>query len=113
MWSSVGLEAFTTRVYFQIHLFLKLKGNEGNLFPDDLTKEIGGVEISPFLVADPAYPLLPWVLKGFPRNDDQTRRERVFNYRLSRARMTVENTFGRWKGRFIRFRKCVDVRYLH
>ena len=23
--------------------------------------------------------------------------------------MTVENTFGRWKGRFIRFRKCVDM----
>ena len=95
------------RVFSNSSIFKK--GNEGNLFPDDLTKEIGGVEISPFLVADPAYPLLPWALKGFPRNDDQTRRERVFNYRLSRARMTVENTFGRWKGRFIRFRKCVDM----
>jgi hypothetical protein len=33
----------------------------------------------------------------------------VFNYRLSRAILTVENTFGKWKGRFIRFRNCVDM----
>ena len=95
------------RVFSNSSIFKK--GNEGNLFPDDLTAEIQGVAMSPFIVADPAYPLLPWVLKGFPRSDDQPRRERVFNYRLSRARMTVENTFGRWKGRFIRFRKYVDM----
>ena len=34
---------------------------------------------------------------------------RLFNYRLSRARVTVENNFGRWKGRFIRFSKRVDM----
>ena len=95
------------RVFTNSSIFKK--GNEGNLFPDDLTMEIHGTELSPIIVADPAYPLLPWVLKGFQRKDDQPRRERVFNYRLSRARMTVENTFGRWKGRFIRFRKCVDM----
>ena len=95
------------RVFSNSSIFKK--GNEGKLFPDDLTVELQGVEMSPFIVADPAYPLLPWVLKGFQRNDNQPRRERVFNYRLSRARMTVENTFGRWKGRFIRFRKCVDM----
>ncbi|CAB4043569.1 Hypothetical predicted protein [Paramuricea clavata] len=38
-----------------------------------------------------------------------TRKQRVFNYRLSHARMTVENTFGKWKGRFIRFIKRVDM----
>jgi hypothetical protein len=49
-------------------------------------------------VADPAYPLLPWVIKGYPNDKNAPRCEQVFNYRLSRARVTVENTFGRWKG---------------
>ena len=69
------------------------KGNDGKLFPIELTKEINGEEIPPFIVADPAYPLLPWVLKGYPNDKNAPRRERVFNYRLSRARVTVENTF--------------------
>ncbi len=86
-----------------------MKGNDQNLFPRDLTKEINGEEVSPLILADPAYPLLPWLLKGYPRNNTAQRREKVFNYRLSRARMTVENTFGRWKGRFTRFSKRVDM----
>ena len=85
------------------------KGNNGKLFPIELTKEINGEEIPPFIVADLAYPLLPWVLKGYPNDKNAPRRERVFNYRLSRARVTVENTFGGWKGRFIRFSKRVDM----
>ena len=48
-------------------------------------------------------------MKGFYAKGDLSRKERLFNYRLSRARMTVENTFGRWKGRFIRFGKRVDM----
>ena len=85
------------------------QGNEGKLFPTGLSKEINGEEIFPVILADPAYPLLPWLMKGFPMKGVLTRKQRVFNYRLSRARMTVENTFGKWKGRFIRFIKRVDM----
>ena len=85
-----------------------VKGNENCLFPVDLTKEICREDVPPVILADAAYPLLPWVLKGYPRNE-ATRSQRLFNYRLSRARMTVENTFGRWKGRYIRFSKWVDM----
>lgn len=84
------------------------KGNENSLFPDDLTREICGVDVPAVIIADAAYPLLPWLLKGYPMNE-ATRSQRLFNYRLARARMTVENTFGRWKGRYIGFTKRVDM----
>ena len=84
------------------------KGNEQKLFPNDVKKEICGVDIPPVLLVDPAYLFLPWVVKGYPRNE-ASRNQQVFNYHLSRTRMTVENTFGRWKGRFTRFSKRVDM----
>ena len=85
------------------------KGNEGKLFPSNLSKELNGEEIPPVILADPAYPLLPWLMKGFDAKGDLSRKERLFNYRLSRTRMTIENTFGRWKSRFIWFGKRVDM----
>ena len=74
---------------------------------DKVTKEVNGEEIPPFIVTDPAYPLLPWVLKGYPNDKSASRCQQVFNYHLNCARVTVENTFG--KERFIRFSKRVDM----
>ena len=48
-------------------------------------------------------------MKRYPENNNTPREQPVFNYRLSQARMTVENTFGRFKGRFKRFSKHVDM----
>ena len=54
----------------------------------------GGDVLFPFhLIGDDAFSLRPWLLKGYPGRGI-LREERLFNYRLSRARRCVENAFG-------------------
>ena len=91
-----------------IQKFLTL-ANKISFLPADFCVKIGGKQIAPVIPGDPAYPLLPWLLKPYPENANTIQQHRRFNYRLSRARVTVENVFGRWKGRFRRFLKRVDM----
>ncbi len=51
------------------------------------------------LLGDPAYPLLPYLMKEFAKGGN-TDKEQFFGYRLSAARMVVECAFRRLKARF-------------
>ena len=59
------------------------------------------------IVADHAFPLKPYLLKPFSRSDLWNVAKRVFNYRLSRARRTVDNAFGILASRFRIFNKPI------
>lgn len=61
-------------------------------------------------VGDDAFPLKPCLLKPYP-GQKQSVEERIFNYRLSRARRIVENAFGIATSRFRVFRRpiCANV----
>ncbi len=46
-----------------------------------------------FVIGDEAFGLREWLMKPFPCTGI-TRRKRIFNYRLSRARRCIECAFG-------------------
>ena len=76
-------------------------------FPDR-PKRYGNVNVPISIIGDPAYPLMPWVMKAYPEGPGTAQNQRIFNYRLSRARMCIENTFGRLKGRWRLLRKQME-----
>jgi len=52
-----------------------------------------GPPVGYFLVGDEAFPLKKWLLKPIPRRN-MSAEQRIYNYRISRARRVVENAFG-------------------
>ena len=71
-------------------------------------RRINGVDVPLLILGDPAYPLLTWLMKCYPETGFLSPEGSYFHYRQSRARMVVENAFGRLKGRWRCLLKRMD-----
>ena len=66
-------------------------------------------EIGPFyIVGDEIFPPKEWLMKPYP-GKGLTKEQRVFNYRLSRCRRTIENAFGVLRARWRIFMRPIRV----
>jgi hypothetical protein len=84
--------------------YRKLKNGELALPKNDDTVE----NMNFVLIADEAFALRENTLKPFPRKD-LTYEKQIFNYRLSRARRCVENSFGVLAARFRIFHTTINL----
>ena len=97
--------------YLHIHLCIQIS-QKRNCY-QTLTLTVNGIDLPLYLIGDSAYPLQTWLMKPFPHNGILTRAQKTYNYRLSRARIVVENVYGRLKARWRRLMKRNDMHISH
>ena len=84
---------------------------EQDLLPNK-TLTMNGINVPLYLIGDSAYPLQTWLMKPFPQSGILTSEIKHYNYRMSRARIVVENAYGRLKARWRRLMRN-DMRVDH
>ena len=91
---------------------LYYKGETKELFPQKTKKLVcpdKEIAMPIVLLEDAAYTLKIWLFKPYTNRANLISAQRMFNYRLSRARITIESTFGHLNGRWRCLQKRQDV----
>lgn len=88
--------------------------NDASIFRNSILKtklEDGSLNFPPWgvILGDEAFPLKSYLMKPYSRRLSLTTEEKIFNYRLSRARRIVENAFGIMTSKFRIYRTPIYV----
>ena len=79
-------------VFANSHVAIRLARQNIGLPPDE---NLGGIPLPYIVTGDEAFLLKKCLKRAYPRSARRlSEAERIFNYRLSRSRNTVENAFG-------------------
>ena len=62
-----------------------------------------------FLVEDEIFPLKTWLMRPYPGSNLSNEENKIYNYRHSRARRVIENTFGILSSRWRIFHKPIKA----
>lgn len=88
------------------------KANDATIFNEcslkEIIKETSVNDESLHIIGDGAFPLMTGLMKPYIISANNTPQQTHFNRRLSRARVVVEDAFGRLKGRFRILMKRAD-----
>ena len=100
LWVDVGANGSCsdTQVFNSTQLIDMLRNDELGV-PEEDALDGDNIPVPYFLVGDDIFALRTWMMKPFAQRN-LTDPERIFNYRLSRARRVVENAFGILAHRF-------------
>lgn len=102
LWTSIGHPGRNSDagIFKRSPLRRKLELNRLGLPPPEPLPDDDTRDIPYFFIGDEAFPLQKWLMKKYSARGC-TPFNRIFNYRLSRARLVVENGFGilanRWR----------------
>ncbi|XP_029287077.1 protein ALP1-like [Cottoperca gobio] len=99
-WANVGGMGSASDVQIYNHCELKEGAENGTIgFPDPDSMPNGTQDVPYYWIGDDAFALRHYMMKPYGQRC-LTKEERIFNYKLSRARRVVENTFGILSNRF-------------
>ena len=90
----------------QIVIWDAIENNKLNIPVADEVSFNFNIKLPYVFVADDAFGLQSYMMKPYP-GQNLAVQERIFNYRLSRARRVIENAFGIMAARFRVFRRPI------